>query len=198
MAAKMETWYVPFCPLADACNKGGRRLESFASEAEAREKVAWHLVNSTYHDMPQGEADEQAACCQVDQEEYEAKIPEATGGKGQQHSGKGGKGQQWGGGRSEPYDRWSGRGQQQQQGSKLSNQALAQVAEVVSKVMTSSSSSAGQLVVQRPNAVLAAMTKAEASARTAGRMARMAAGAFEEEASVLRDAIEEYQQNERM
>ena len=48
-AAAEPTDFAPYCPLGEHCSKGHHRLGWFKSRAEAKEKAIHHLLHSEYH-----------------------------------------------------------------------------------------------------------------------------------------------------
>lgn len=180
----MPLCYVAYCPIAEECNHGGRRLGASMDEEEARAKVRNHLQNSSYHYGKHTEDDieQLVALAELDQEEYVEEAPLPQKGKGgKADDGKGGKGGKGGkeGKRSEPYHGGGGGGK----GNAL-NQLTRQVAEL-SEAMVAPARFGG---IDR---CIMAISRAEAAARTSSRMARAAAAAFDEEASHLRSALAE-------
>ena len=53
-------WYQGFCPLGAACSKGGKQIACKQSKEDVIEAIAWHLNQSTYHQVPYEEAFEMA------------------------------------------------------------------------------------------------------------------------------------------
>lgn len=199
-AKPTRTAWVAFCPSSDVCKRGGRRLGSFWTEQEAREKVYHHLTASTLHSMGAEEATAQADNAMLDTEE--AETEEATGGEqGKQEQGKYGKYEQgkyeqgkwskddW----SRPYAQGKGKGKH---GGKPAEDAAAKMMNVIADVMKTAAGGSGALTFahpSRPNRmedVITSIARSEAAARTAARMAHAAANAFEQEASVLHGAME--------
>ena len=198
-----ETWYVGFCPDADICKRYGRRLCCCRTEEEAREKIVAHLMNSSYHAWGSDRAVEAADVATLEQQEYpveDAEVHADAGGKGDggkgggRHSGKGGGDR--GGDRHQPYGKGGGGNGK---GSKMSSAALSQVAAVVEATVTRHFQTIVPVADEsqfRRGSVMQAIAKCEAAARTAARMARSAATAFEEEAIVMARSLRTLQDNE--
>ena len=212
---QMQTRWVCFCPFGDVCGKQSSRLGSFLTVELAQAKIRTHLSMSPKHYMNASAADEAAMAADLKPEEWPVQGIDAAdeaveetpdwkkagkgGGWGQGWQGggaapgwrKGGSGGGWqgggehAGGRYEPY----GKG-----GGQLSKIALSQVADVVKNAMAQppqgGGSSCSTMVTSGGNQnILRSITKCEAAARTAARMARAAANAFEDEAVEFREAL---------
>jgi len=138
------------------------------TEGNARWRISNHLQTSSYHQLDEITADEIAAACtaEVQEEEEEAAPVKGKGRVVPYEHGRKGKG--GGGGKGKG---WEGGGSS---GSGMPVQMTLQVGPASSL-----------------EKVLMHISRAEAAARTSGRMARAAASAFEEEAGHLRDCIAE-------
>lgn len=73
----MVTYFVAFCPLGDQCSWKGKRLGRFLTEAEAREKIKWHLQASTNHPHDEAMAAEDAELADIATEEDEEPKPKS-------------------------------------------------------------------------------------------------------------------------
>ena len=162
-------FFVCFCPLGNDCKKGNKRLGKHKLEDEARQQIQHHLVHSTFHSMTDADAAELAEKAELTEEDW-ADTDFVDTGKGGSGSGKGdGKGD----GKQRASSWWEGDWKQHS---------------------WSSSDRPGPYQVAVPKfaadhgigaTCLSSMARAEAAARTAARMARAAATAFEQEADVL-------------
>ena len=155
--------FASFCPQGGECNHKGRRLGTDKSESDARWRISNHLQTSSYHQLDEIAADEIAASCtaEVQEEEEEAAPVKGKGRVVPYEHGRKGKG--GGGGKGKG---WEGGGSS---GSGMPVQMTLQVGPASSL-----------------EKVLMHISRAEAAARTSGRMARAA-----EEAGHLRDCIAE-------
>ena len=149
-------------------------MGAFASEEEARNKLSGNLQYSTYHGLTAMEADGEAGEAELQEEEVDDADwgGHGDGGEGKGGEGKGGK--RWG--KGEKGEKGGGKGWQRWEPYEASSSLATRPAPRTSM---------GNL-----GHVVAAISKAEAAARTAGRMASAAAHAFNEEAMVLRDALD--------
>ena len=168
--AAMATQYWCSCPHGDECKKRGQRLGSFTTSDAAREKVRVHLMQSSYHYMSEADALLESESAVINEEEVEAQNAENDWVHKEQGKGKG-KGQSWW-----KKDTWHER------------------PAPYAKAAAEPSAPSAAVVIRAPPVnlatILSATSRAEAAARTAGRMARAAANAFEEEAHVLREAMD--------
>lgn len=171
--AAMVKLFVCFCTRAYECSKGGKRLGAWADEAESRAKIVQHLMASTYHNLSQEEADADASSAELVEEEW----PEEPQGKGDW--GEAGNEKGWGG--------KGDKGGSQKGGKQWRHEPYGQPSS--SRAMVAKPSRV-QLPMDKMNAIITSISRAEAAARTAGRMASSAAHAFNEEAHVLRDALD--------
>ena len=177
MAAK-KVMYVCYCPLSDACQKGGKRLGSYDLEEDARKAIQNHLERSSYHYMGETEANDAAMMADLEVEEVDVVVAGDAGKAGKQGKGRGEKpekedwkswtsNQQW---RSAPYagNTWGGwtggKGKLELVDSTASSSASAAVSSVT----------AVQLRLEQQ------AVRCEAAARQAARFARQAASAFDE------------------
>lgn len=159
----MVQWFVGFCPLQ--CK--GKRLCSTQSEDDTRWKLSQHLQFSPTHNMTADEADAMAATAELVTEDYEEQPEE-------QHVHAA---------RSEPY-----KGGGKSKGKAKGYQIVASSAP--------SSSSAGPAATQVQVAAVRLENQAQRAlkaAKAAAMMSRQAALAFDEEASNLRDVLDELQ-----
>ena len=164
----MTVWYAGFCPMGDECSKGGKRICCCSTLEQTRSKISWHLQSSSYHSgISQEDADSMAGNAPIEEEIYEDTNDDrhSAQGKGKAADrGKGGKG--WG------------------KSSGNNNDYRAQPYQIVSPPPAAQSEHAG---------VIAAISRCESAARTAARMARSAALAFEEESSTMTSALQKLQ-----
>ena len=166
--------FVSFCPLGGDCKKGGKRLGWDATESEARARISTHLRCSTHHELDEEVANEAAATADLVEEEKWI-APASDAGKGK--AGKGGS--SW---RSEDWQSggwgtgsWSSRASPYPEPQQSSRELARPAAPMP---MTSREK------------IIAAIARAEAGTRAASRMARQAFQAFEDEANVLREALD--------
>ena len=168
----MAVWFAGFCPDGDTCSKKQKRLCLCETVEEVHEKVAWHLQCSTYHSLNEHDAKVLAATCHIEEQVYEQDAEDHCGkagakdGKGKGKAApKGGKGWQYhsSSSRAAPYE------------IQLRPQPVVHphMAEV--------------------SAAVAAIGRCEAAARTASRMARSAALAFDEESAIMAAAVTKLQ-----
>lgn len=183
----MPMQFVAFCPLGDKCGKHGKRLGAFETKDEAINKVVHHLTHSANHDfIEHAEAFDLATNLEYPEEEAWEEPPEQQdknttkkgGGKGIKKGGKqekGGQGWSWG---SEQWDAAASSGWR-------SGPYPASTAMVAATKPGHNMHALGESI--------AALTRAEASARTASRVARAAALAFEEEAAIMSTVLKKLQ-----
>ena len=188
---RLEARYISFCPYGTVCKKGCARLGADDSEESCRWRIQNHLHSSPYHNMDNDKATEESRLAAIDVEEVE--VPE-SGDEQEQHSGKGksdGKGS-----RSTPY---ASKGKGKSHGKADHRQWNADDAWWHAPASEWQDGSAGEASSSTSNAsaiqlttaakpdgkTLQSLAKCEAAMRTAARMARAAALAFEEEAAVL-------------
>ena len=173
--------HVAFCPFGDVCKKGGARLGKDVSSDRARQRIITHLMNSPYHNFNQDDAESAAAAADIMEEapahgddDTGAAEPPAAGGsrwtdaewhdQRERSKGKGKGGKSWTS-RSTPYPEVEPPSLVLERASRPSPVDLARIATAISR--------------------------AEAGARAASRMARQAFQAFEDEANVLREALDQ-------
>ena len=179
-AGKTCTWYAAFCPRGGDCKKGGKRLGTFRSEAQARQAMISHLMGSTYHLMSKTEAQSLADAADVDTEDYDenwrddASWPSTSAPAGPSPS--------------------------------TPTQALANKAAFPQRPIgqpPASSASFDQMVKKiklegqgyvNVAVLYASATKSEQAARASARIARQAAAAFDAEAEVFGAAVSELRQ----
>lgn len=186
----MPTVYVAFCPLGEKCGRHGKRLGAFATRDDAISKTIHHLRNSVKHEaMDSDEAEALALAADYMEEEWDdnqvAPPTQVKPGKGSDGWGKGGgksSGKDWGKGwQADGWDAgsWDKKSWREapypSQGQP--SQGQPSQALVVHKMGAAASSDFAEAVQ--------ALTRAEVSARTASRVARAAALAFEEEATII-------------
>ena len=161
----MPIKFVSFCPCGSECSKGGRRLGAHNSREEAVNKAVWHLTQSSHHSMDEASARDLAELAEYEEEEHEESAEAAKGkAKGKNQS----WGSSWGGSsswRTGPYN-WEPQQQQQV--------VAVQPAPVPQDFLGS---------------VMKCLCRSESAARTAARVARSAALAFDEEAGVMQMSI---------
>ena len=180
--------YACYCPDANNCNSKGR-LGWAESEAEARNKVANHLISSTYHGMSEEQAHEMALNADLD-----------TWGthKSQQTSS-----------RKELRDpqpkrarKSDGDGDGSTQGALVptskahSSQSSSQGSGALVAAYKSRAESAEEQLVYVQSImtrVVEQLTKSAASCKTAARFARTAAEAFDSEYHVIQGSIDQIQ-----
>ena len=171
----MPISYVAFCPIGEKCGRHGKRLGSFQSRDEAMAKTVHHLLNSANHEkMDTDEAEALAGNSEYPEEEWEEEPQKGKDGKGK-GSKSIGKGKGWQSANSweasSAWDSGSWRSGPYSTGHASSSQQLAVA------VSPGSSSDFAELVQ--------ALARAEASARTASKVARAAALAFDDEATIM-------------
>ena len=177
--------HVSFCPFGDACTKKGKRLGADLTSDMARQRIITHLMNSPYHALAQDDAESAASAADITTKDADDANESAAGGSGDgghhggrwsaddwnewhaQRSGKG-KGKGKGKSRSGPYhdeQPYAGRGTDEVAVHRHSPDFIARLATAIGR--------------------------AEAGCRAASRMARQACAAFEDEANVLREALDQ-------
>jgi hypothetical protein len=159
--------WVSFCPRGEECNKGHKRLGWDVSEDEARARISLHLQRSEKHYLSAEEADAAAVAAELMEEEKWQEPPM------QPASWKGGKA----GGKGKGKESWSS--------SSWRSSPYQAEPEIPMQVRLRGNDPASQR-----EKIIAAISKAEAGTRAASRMARQAFQAFEDEANVLREALE--------
>lgn len=178
--------HVSFCPFGDVCKKGGARLGKDVSSERARQRIATHLMNSPYHNLNQDDAEIAAGAADIMEEAHShgdddsgagaAEPPAAAGNRwtdaewhewnAQRERSKGkGKGTKSWTSRSTPYPEVDPPSLVLERAPRPATVDLARIATAISR--------------------------AEAGARAASRMARQAFQAFEDEANVLREALDQ-------
>lgn len=169
--------WVSFCPCSDQCNKGGKRLGWDETEDLARQRIVQHLMNSTYHQMEQIVAEDAAAVAELTAEVKDDEPPAATAAKAK------GKGKGWNAGSSSAWTDGDWQKKDGWQGSRREQPypAVPRQSSIV-QVRTADTTQRDKLIMS--------ISKAEAGCRAASRMARQAFQAFEDEANVLREALE--------
>lgn len=174
----MPIGYVAFCPLGEKCGRHGKRLGAFPSKEEAIAKAVHHLLNSINHDkMDTDEAEALAGNAEYPEEEWEE---EPQNQKGKDGKGKGsksiGKGKGWQSANSwEASPEWDGR---HWRGGPYSTGPASTSSQQLALAVSSDLPSDFADMVQ-------ALTRAESSARTASKVARAAALAFDDEATIM-------------
>ena len=170
-----------FCPLGDTCSKRGKRSGTFPDEESARLRIKDHLISSSYHYMTEMEATDLSNSCDtievVEEPVWQQQAWEQPAEDNR---------------RSSPYES-KGKGKS----SKGKSRGGKQPAITLS--MPSSFATAPQHCMQivATNATALHLRleqqaiRCETAARQAGRFARQAAAAFDEEATVLRDLVDE-------
>jgi len=189
----MAVWYAGFCPEGDLCSKKGRRVCLCESIPEVHEKIAWHLHSSTYHNHALEDAQNLASTCEILEEVYDGNDMSSDGtnfdskGKGKQKSydAKGSEGNQG------PRSDFKGKASDGKGGKGYDRGWLAGPRSSTSRAAPYEMVARAPPIIQQPevHAALAAISRCEAAARTAARMARAAALAFEEEGSIMTSAI---------
>ena len=172
----MPISYVAFCPLGDKCGRHGRRLGAFPSKEEAIAKTVHHLLNSINHDkMDTDEADALAGNSEYPEEEWEEEPQKGKDGKGK-GSKSIGKGKGW-----HPANNWEASGAWDsgswRSGPYSTGHASSSSQQLALAVSPGLPSDFADLVQ--------ALTRAESSARTASKVARAAALAFDDEATIM-------------
>ena len=174
----MPISYVAFCPIGEKCGRHGKRLGSYPSREEAVAKTMHHLLHSANHDkMDSDEAEALAGNSEYPEEEWEEEPPKGKDGKGKGNKSIG-KGKGWNSASSWETSSWdssSWRSGPYSTGHASSSQQLA-VAD-----SPGSSADFAELVQ--------ALARAEASARTASEVARAAALAFDDEATIMASTL---------
>jgi hypothetical protein len=175
----MVLHYACFCPRAGDCRKGGKRLATAITEAEARQKIVHHLTTSSYHGLSEDEAVAEAASAELLLEEYAEEPPEPKG-KGKKGGGGGWEWREhaWGEGWTEGNKGKGGGKRWEPYPTPVAQQALVPAQPCV------------QANLDQLQTIMSAASRAESAARTAARMAKAAAAAFDEEAHVLREAVD--------
>ena len=187
----MPIWYAAFCPAGDECSKKGKRLCCCKTVEEAKAKVSWHLQTSSYHDMQKDLADSLAEDAPLEEVEYDDEPPKdkkdiprggMKGGKGSKNKGKQPQQQQHG----QDWCRADWHSGEWSTSSSSNRPGPYDVA--VAPVQPHAAIGRGEVLE-----VLASIGRAEAASRTAARMARSAALAFEEENSIMTAAMAKIQ-----
>ena len=187
----MTTVYFSYwCPEGAACGKNNRKLGNAPNGDVAFSKLLSHLVNSPGHGLTDdGARDMILAHPECIAEEIWIEEPPTQPSEGKA------KGKGNGDGRAAPYGRrpdWR-------------VEVAGIVASAVQQMQHEPASSSNRhetLQLQQnaecrlPERVLKALARSEAAARTAARMSRAAAAAFDEEASTFRDALDLLQQHD--
>jgi hypothetical protein len=174
------TKFVSYCPLGHVCGKGYRRLGSHMSEEEAREKVKWHLTSSANHgDILEEEAQQRANDMELETEEVD--VPdEAARPAGKEASKGSGWGKGHGGGKRHGKGKWNW------------DQADSSRFEPYQVALPPRPQPTIDLTAPIAECI-EALTRSESSARAASRVARQAAVAFDDEASILHMTLEKLQ-----
>ena len=173
--------WVSFCPCNDQCKKGGKRLGWDETDEQARQRIVQHLTNSSYHLMDEMLAQGTALAAELfaEVEPDEPPVQEKVKGKGKGwNAGKQAwsSSSSWSDGDWKQKDGWQDNRSQPYPAVPVPAQSIVQVRT------TADPSQRDKLIV--------AISKAEAGCRAASRMARQAFQAFEDEANVLREALD--------
>ena len=171
MAAETCTYFVAFCPLGEQCSWKGKRLGRFLSDSDAREKIKWHLWASSNHEHDEAEAAMAAETADVMTEEDEEPQAKGKGKAAKSSKAKVNKYEPYKVDKTEAYQYWD-------KTEKTGSYAIVAATNPVPGTIGES---------------IAALTRAEASARTASRVARAAALAFEEEAAIMATVVKKLQ-----
>ena len=202
-----------YCPFGEKCGRGNRCLGSFDNPDGAQDKIRHHLINSSHHYMSEDEARAAALdavqCWSEDEDASTASshqvapaahastsakaapvpVPQPVKGKGK------GKGKR---DRSHPYSSgaWIDGADvasiaAQVADHLLQTQAVVTAAEETTLAAASSTSLALESDVGTSwTRAIASLTRCDQASRTAARMSRSAAAAFEEEAHTISREIE--------
>ena len=181
---KMGLKYICLCPMGDECGKKGRRLGAFDTREAAMAKVVHHLLSSANHQkMSKEEAEGYAEGQEYEEEDWDEEEPAGSidlhkGAKGWK---KQGNNQSWdkGGWKADAWKQ-APKASGPYAGSSASDSAAS---SAMAKISTNASRSAEFLDCVQ------SLARSEASARTAARVARAAAGSFEDEACTLSQAL---------
>ncbi len=176
--------YYIFCSRAADCKKGGKRLGTFKSEEDCRWALANHLAASSYHTVSQAEADAEAADAIVQTEDWDDADfePADQGAKGK------GKGKSKDAGHRRSVEPYPSKGKGKGKKGEIEMWGASSSASSSWQVQTWSQQPSDQDTKLKE--ILQAVARSEAAARTAARMARGAATAFESESAVLREAMD--------
>lgn len=172
--------FASYCPLGDVCSKRGKRLGTFLDEDAARLRIKDHLVTSSYHYMTEMEATDLANSCdtiEVVEEPVWQQQSWATA-------------DDWR--RSSPYES-KGKGKSSKGNGKGGKQSA--ITLTMPPSFATAPQHGMQIVATNATALHLRLEqqaiRCETAARQAGRFARQAAAAFDEEATVLRDLVDE-------
>jgi len=183
--------FVSFCPLGDRCRKGGGRLGFDLDVESARWRIANHLVSSQYHNMSQVDADAEAAAAtsSIVQEE----VPMDTGKETAKPAFRGDDRNSFdnsskGHGRGKGWAKQDGKIQTREDWH--SNWRRSEPYTDNRQYTNNGRYKDNMVVANKTPDLVATIARCEAAARTAARMARAAASAFEEEAYLLRHELE--------
>ena len=189
MAAMTTTWFTGFCPLGDQCGKANQAIAVCQSLDEVKDRIKWHLEHCTHHKETPEAAEQLVEGALIKEEE----VPDgdADGSDGQVRTAKdNGKGKDWrwrgSKDKSKRHDRsgWSSWGQGDSHGSNYRSNPY-QLANVRPQPQPQPQQDV-QLALQ-------CITRCEGAARTAARMARSAALAFDEESAIMMAAMAKLQ-----
>lgn len=188
--AGINIMYIPYCPKGD-CGKKSKRLGSYPTEEEARGAIQWHLERSSYHSLKTEEAIDLSMTAPLDLEEWsDEQVTASTFQFEQQDEPQQLPQRSW---RTQPYQKepyqndgkihawdWKkGKGK----GKAIKDQPQA------SSSSSSNSGIANLTAIQMRLEQQAA--RVEAASKAAGRFAKQAALAFEEEAANVRELIDD-------
>ena len=183
---KMGIKYICLCPMGDECGKKGRRLGAFDTREAAMAKVVHHLLSSANHQkMSKEEAEGHADGQEYEEEDWAEEEVESAVSNELAKNAKGWNKQ----GNKQSWDKggWKADGWKQPAkppgpyaGSKASDSAAS---SAMANISINASRSAEFLDCVQ------SLARSEASARTAARVARAAAGSFEDEACTLSMAL---------
>ena len=172
-ALPMITWYAVFCPAGADCGKHGKRLGSYPNELAARKAVYNHLSASTKHMWTHELATDAADSAELTAEQWPA---------GDQQHGGADRAEEMA---PRPKRAGSSAGGPYQRPPPPPPQAPQQQMELAVQQID---------FMQYAGVMLAAAQKAETAARASARMARQAAGAFDEEAEKFMSAARAFRQ----
>lgn len=188
-------YWVSQCPLGELCGKNYTRLGKHATIEEARAKVVHHLLFSTKHDaIPKEEAEALADAHDYLSEEWEEEEAKGRGkdeSKGQGKSRKPTEKPDW------QQSSWNSPGWRSNQwDSQSRGQSSQQLATIQQPQLAARNIQSSQPLSEEFFECLQSLTRSEASARAAARVARAAAIAFEDEAAVMAASLKKLRKSD--
>lgn len=180
----MPVRFISFCPKSDLCNKKGQRLGSDISVEDARWRISNHLQQSTYHQLSADDADMEAVQAELFEEDTGGSEETDAVDKGEGKGDKGEKGDGRWEGRQGPYGKSGG-------WSKGGGNWGKNNRQIELRAASSSSASAAAAVPSDRLRLEVQAQRALKACRAAAHMSRQAVLAFEEEATNLKELVDE-------